>query len=384
MLQDKKLKEEFCVFFDVLGTKSKFLTSNFEEEEKLVKKYKNFIKDIKEILINNGFKENEIKLFLDNIFINFQNTTLKEMYDIFRCLAYIQIMAIEKYNFLLRGGVEYSTIYNEKEIVIGKGLVEAVELEKEANYPIIMLGEKAQKENLKKNYLTDKKYIDEIIENKNIDDIKELDINKEVAKIKDKKQINGESTTTVIRINDRTYINYLATYYENQNRESFIKMMLSHKKFIIESLKKNEEEFLKDTKNFNNNELKNYFDYTYYNINKNYILEYIKEIDEQNKKYLHIGSPIKQKNIEFKEKLENNYKEKEKLKKELEEIDKKIKEVNFYVKGNNKENILKVGEKYIYLLYYHNSFLRRVFKKDKGIDKNNYDKCFLDVEKEIL
>ena len=384
MLQDKKLKEEFCVFFDVLGTKSKFLTSNFEEEKKLVKKYKNFIKDIKEILINNGFKENEIKLFSDNTFINFQNTTLKEMYDIFRCLAYIQIMAIEKYNFLLRGGVEYSTIYNEKEIVIGKGLVEAVELEKEANYPIIMLGEKAQKENLKKYYLTDKKYIDEIIENKNIDDIKELDINKEVAKIKDKKQINGESTTTVIRINDRTYINHLATYYENQNRESFIKMMLSHKKFIIESLKKNEEEFLKDTKNFNNNELKNYFDYTYYNINKNYILEYIKEIDEQNKKYLHIGSPIKQKNIEFKEKLENNYKEKEKLKKELEEIDKKIKEVNFYVKGNNKENILKVREKYIYLLYYHNSFLRRVFEKDKRIDKNNYDKCFLDVEKEIL
>ena len=384
MLQDKKLKEEFCVFFDVLGTKSKFLTSNFEEEEKLVKKYENFIKDIKEILINNGFKENEIKLFSDNTFINFQNTTLKEMYDIFRCLAYIQIMAIEKYNFLLRGGVEYSTIYNEKEIVIGKGLVEAVELEKEANYPIIMLGEKAQKENLKKYYLTDKKYIDEIIENKNIDDIKELDINKEVAKIKDKKQINGESTTTVIRINDRTYINHLATYYENQNRESFIKMMLSHKKFIIESLKKNEEEFLKDTKNFNNNELKNYFDYTYYNINKNYILEYIKEIDEQNKKYLHIGSPIKQKNIEFKEKLENNYKEKEKLKKELEEIDKKIKEVNFYVKGNNKENILKVREKYIYLLYYHNSFLRRVFEKDKRIDKNNYDKCFLDVEKEIL
>ena len=241
MLQDKKLKEEFCVFFDVLGTKSKFLTSNFEEEEKLVKKYENFIKDIKEILINNGFKENEIKLFSDNIFINFQNTTLKEMYDIFRCLAYIQIMAIEKYNFLLRGGVEYSTIYNEKEIVIGKGLVEAVELEKEANYPIIMLGEKAQKENLKKHYLTDKKYIDEIIENKNIDDIKEL-----------------------------------------------------------------------------------------------------------------------------------------------EEIDKKIKEVNFYVKGNNKENILKVREKYIYLLYYHNSFLRRVFEKDKRIDKNNYDKCFLDVEKEIL
>ena len=33
MSENKKLKEEFCVFFDVLGTKSKFLTSNFEEEE---------------------------------------------------------------------------------------------------------------------------------------------------------------------------------------------------------------------------------------------------------------------------------------------------------------------------------------------------------------
>ena len=61
MGENKKLKEEFCVFFDVLGTKNKFLTSNFEEEEKLVKDYENFIRDIKEMLMNNGFKENKIK-----------------------------------------------------------------------------------------------------------------------------------------------------------------------------------------------------------------------------------------------------------------------------------------------------------------------------------
>ena len=46
MSENKKLKEEFCVFFDVLGTKNKFLTSNFEEE-KLVKDYENFIRNIK-------------------------------------------------------------------------------------------------------------------------------------------------------------------------------------------------------------------------------------------------------------------------------------------------------------------------------------------------
>ena len=145
MSEDNKLKEEFCVFFDVLGTKSEFLTSNFEEEEKLVKKYENFIKDIKEILRDNGFEEDKIKLFSDNIFINFPNTTLKEIYNVFRCLAYIQIMAIEKYKFLLRGGVEYSTIYNEKDIVIGKGLVEAVKLEEEANLSNNYIGRKGTK-----------------------------------------------------------------------------------------------------------------------------------------------------------------------------------------------------------------------------------------------
>ena len=45
--------------------------------------------------------------------------------------------------------MEYSTIYNGKDIVIGKGLVEAVKLEEEANYPIIISGEKAQKEFLR-------------------------------------------------------------------------------------------------------------------------------------------------------------------------------------------------------------------------------------------
>lgn len=374
MSEDKKLKEEFCVFFDVLGTKNKFLTSNFEEEEKLVKGYENFIKDIKKILEENGFEKDKIKLFSDNIFINFPNTTLKEMYDVFRCLAYIQIKAIEKYNFLLRGGVEYSTIYNEKDIVIGKGLVEAVELEKDANYPIIMLGEKAQKEDLKKHYLTDEKYIDEIIENlgiKSIDDIKELDINKQVEKIKDRKQINGESGATVIRINDRTYINYLGIYYESQNKESFIKMMLSHKKFIIESLKKNEEEFLKNEKNFNikelKNILKNHFDYIFYNIRKNYILEYIKEIDEQNSQ---IDSSI------FETKYNENNQKKKELIKELKNIDEDIKEID--------DNILKVREKYIYLLCYHNSFLERVDKIYKNIKNEDYNKCSIDVLKEIL
>ena len=202
--------------------------------------------------MNNGFKENEIKLFSDNIFINFPNTTLKEMYKVFSCLAYIQIKAIEKYNFLLRGGVEYSTIYNEKDIVIGKGLVKAVELEKDANYPIIMLGERAKEEHLKKDDFINKQYIKDFI--KIEPEIENMDSAEE--KIKDKKQINGESIATVIRINDRTYINYLGIYYENENKENFVEMLLNHKKFIVKNFKKNKEEFFKSVRKDNNEELK--------------------------------------------------------------------------------------------------------------------------------
>ena len=237
MSEDKKLKEKFCVFFDVLGTKSKFLTSNFEEEEKLVKKYENFIKDIKEILINNGFKENEIKLFSDNIFINFPNTTLKEMYDVFRCLAYIQIIAIEKYNFLLRGGVEYSTIYNEKDIVIGKGLVEAVKLEEEANYPIIILGEKVQKEFLR------------ILKEEKEEVLKQY-----------KNFIH-----TIIRIDDKMYINYLLLYYE-ENQEKSLNILLKHREFIKEKLIENSKKFYKNTNCIEKDILKIYFFIKFLNI----------------------------------------------------------------------------------------------------------------------
>ena len=47
MLQDKKLKEEFCVFLNI--------SSNLEEE-KLLHRYKMFIRSIKTILKDNKFR----------------------------------------------------------------------------------------------------------------------------------------------------------------------------------------------------------------------------------------------------------------------------------------------------------------------------------------
>ena len=127
MKEDKKLKEEFCVFLNI--------NSNFEEE-KLLHRYKMFIRDIKTILKDNNFNEYEINSEANNISINILNKTLKEIANVLKCLAYIQIMAIEKYKFLLKGVVEYNK----------KDLVNIFEEEKEFNYPLIMIGDGIKKD----------------------------------------------------------------------------------------------------------------------------------------------------------------------------------------------------------------------------------------------
>ena len=319
MSEDKKLKEEFCVFFDVLGTKNKFLTSNFEEEEKLVKGYENFIKDIKKILEENGFEKDKIKLFSDNIFINFPNTTLKEMYDVFRCLAYIQIKAIEKYNFLLRGGVEYSTIYNEKDIVIGKGLVEAVKLEEEANYPIIILGEKAQKEFLR--ILKEEK--------------------EEVLK-KYKNFIH-----TIIRIDDKMYINYLLLYYE-KNQEKSLNILLKHREFIRERLIENSKEFYKNTDYIEKDILGIHFFYKIFEYRKYDILENMNQSNELSdiKNY----QKLEEKKLKLEEGLKN-------MKEKFSKFESKFKD--------DEKGILKIREKYLYLFNYHNKMVDFLMKNNE-------------------
>ncbi len=378
MGEDKKLKEEFCVFFDVLGTKSKFLTSNFEEEEKLVKKYENFIKDIKEILINNGFKENEIKLFSDNIFINFPNTTLKEMYDVFRCLAYIQIMAIEKYNFLLRGGVEYSTIYNEKDIVIGKGLVEAVELEKDANYPIIILGERAKEEHLKKIYEESKKYMKEEILN-------DKDMYSAMSGVENSRKNSGTSVQTTIRVNDKIFINYLMISYE-ENKEDFFKIISKHKNFIVESLRSDENKFYKKNNNVYIKNLRNilekYFNYEEKLNEESYIQENLNQIEEEKKAFIEIidsEKEIFEKYIEiYDEKIKKQKESLSNIEKSLAGVKKSFKREIFKVQKENKkiEVDLNIRKKYIYLYCYHNKIINYLNK----FEKNRYKDQIITLE----
>lgn len=175
--------EGFYVYFNII--------SNLEEE-RLLHRYEMFIRDTKRILRENSFNEYEINLEANNIFINILNKGVKEVNDILKCLTYIQILAIEKYKFLLKGVVEYSTISNEKDF----------------EYPMIMLGESIKKAN---------------------------------------KAIVEDFSQSLIKIFDEYYIDYLSVYYENNDEDDFFNIMLKHKKFIKERLKENSKEFYKAT-----------------------------------------------------------------------------------------------------------------------------------------
>lgn len=285
MSEDKKLKEEFCVLLNI--------SSNLEKE-KLLHRYEMFIKDTKRILRGNNFNEYEINSEVNNISINILNKTLKEMPDILKCLTYIQILAIEKYKFLLKGVVEYLTVSNEKDF----------------EYPMIMLGESIKKAN---------------------------------------KAIVEDFSQSLIKIFDEYYIDYLSVYYENNNEDDFFNIMLKHKKFIKERLKENSKEFYKATSISGKRILEEQFFYEEPKILEKisqYKVLYNKERDD---KYINAV-------LEF-EKEFPNFKE-------------------------NGEKLLKIREKYLYLLNYHKKIVFSLIKF--GVYKEDRrSKCSINLEEII-
>ena len=257
--------EGFYVYFNII--------SNLEEE-RLLHRYEMFIRDTKRILRENSFNEYEINLEANNIFINILNKGVKEVNDILKCLTYIQILAIEKYKFLLKGVVEYLTVSNEKDF----------------EYPMIMLGESIKKAN---------------------------------------KAIVEDFSQSLIKIFDEYYIDYLSVYYENNNEDDFFNIMLKHKKFIKERLKENSKEFYKATSISGKRILEEQFFYEEAKILEKISQSKVLYNKERDDKYINAV-------LEF-EKEFPNFKE-------------------------NGEKLLKIREKYLYLLNYHKKIVFSLIK----------------------
>ena len=277
--------EGFYVYFNI--------SSNLEEE-RLLHRYEMFIRDTKRILRDNAFNEYEINSEANSISINILNKTLKEMPSILKCLTYIQILAIEKYKFLLKGVVEYLTFSNEKDF----------------EYPMIMLGESIKKAN---------------------------------------KAIVEDFSQSLIKIFDEYYIDYLSVYYENNNEDDFFNIMLKHKKFIKERLKENSKEFYKATSISGKRILEEQFFYEEPKILEKISQSKVLYNKERDDKYINAV-------LEF-EKEFPNFKE-------------------------NGEKLLKIREKYLYLLNYHKKIVFSLIKF--GVYKEDRrSKCSINLEEII-
>ncbi|WP_249520030.1 hypothetical protein [Fusobacterium nucleatum] len=102
-----------------------------------------------------------------------------------------------------------------------------------------------------------KKYMkEEILKGKNMDSA--------ISGVKNSRKNDGTSVETIIRVDDKIFINYLMISYE-KNKEDFLKMISKHKNFIVESLRSDENNFYKRNSNIDKKDLRNilekYFNY---------------------------------------------------------------------------------------------------------------------------
>ena len=147
-----EFSEYYVAYFDVLGYKEAFKKSE-DVSAKLVDAIEFSIKIMKEIVsIHNTtilgestekIPEIEYKVFSDNVLICYKemedDLSALSLVSFLRLVATIQRIFFEGYHLIVRGGITKGPLYLTKDLVGGKALIDAVELENTAVYPRIVV-----------------------------------------------------------------------------------------------------------------------------------------------------------------------------------------------------------------------------------------------------
>ena len=143
--------EYYVAYFDVLGYKEAFKKSE-DVSVKLVKSIEQSIDLMKQIVsthntilgeLTEKLPEIEYKVFSDNILICYKEKKepLSELslVSFLRLVATIQRVFFELSHLIVRGGITKGPLYLTNDLVGGKALIDAVELEESAVYPRIII-----------------------------------------------------------------------------------------------------------------------------------------------------------------------------------------------------------------------------------------------------
>ena len=143
---ENKIKQYHIAYFDILGYKSVFE----DQESDIIE----FLRGVINVCIETQLKAldhtrllNEefiVKSFSDNFMILVETPSGLSDYHIIKFLvgivAQLQVKFLERYSILIRGGITKGEAYIDNNIVFGKGLIRAVELEdRYAVFPRIII-----------------------------------------------------------------------------------------------------------------------------------------------------------------------------------------------------------------------------------------------------
>src|SRR5690606_15048773 len=207
-----ELKDHFCIYLDILGYSNRIENLNDEE---LKTAFDNFIKCV---VTENNFLEEfgkiipyKIKLFSDNIFIALPVTkeTINDFHLALKHILDYQKSLIQS-NYFIRGGITKGILFFDEKIIWGKALIEAVQIEKDAEYPFISIS---------------KDIINLFIENDLLSDHDEF-LSVPIIEIKEGKYYLDHLLTTIHRQDGKP-----VTYYTFvQNHQSLDKYKLANSK----------------------------------------------------------------------------------------------------------------------------------------------------------
>ncbi|MCH5192030.1 MAG: hypothetical protein J1F23_07680 [Oscillospiraceae bacterium] len=144
-IEPYKVKSYYIAYFDILGYKAFFEN----QENDIIEFLHNVVNmaadvinktDSNHIMYSEPFK---IKTFSDNFIIMLEE---RDDYDEYECLksigyvlARLQLRFLQKYSILIRGGITKGQTFINNDIVFEEGLIRAVSLEENANFPRIVL-----------------------------------------------------------------------------------------------------------------------------------------------------------------------------------------------------------------------------------------------------
>ena len=150
-------KKHYIAYMDILGY-SDYIEKNPDKENEFLHTVAEAIYKVKQNVLyisdigKKGFKANieiKCKTFSDNIIICMEATDSQN--EISRIIPFlISVASIQKglvieHELLIRGGITIGDLYIDDDLVFGKGLIDAVRLEHQAENPCIIVSQDLQK-----------------------------------------------------------------------------------------------------------------------------------------------------------------------------------------------------------------------------------------------